>query len=547
MKKEEVQEVNEEILQLAFEEGVDKPVQEGVSSDEAEQELEEVLQKTQREIDDAVVIEEIPTPKEGDKKTREEEVGLDSDVYMVVEPDTVLPKKKLTKREQEQMRELEQFPILPDTALPAINDREKETFQSWQLTKVKYAFSLCEKNIFLKVVEICQKFLEKKDLGSNCYMKIHDTMMSGKVPVIMFPIQDIIGKGGKNYEWVKQGLKSMLKKNFGVPGIKGWEYVDCVLFQRVMADKSTGRVGVILSIDFWRAFCNLESYKIINTEVAMSFKSIYTERIYELLIGNEGSITYGVENLKNMFCLEDKYKNNGHFIKKVIDVAHDEMRDSEKCPIMFEYEAIKGERRKIIKIEFKIVHKNANTEPTEKEKKLMKLRELTSCVKLSEAVTQMVREYYPEIVLTREDVILKLKVAQMSLGVNELVDQIAKIHLVGLNQMDKGKLKSSQAAYLFGSLEKIVRAKNEEEKAKHTYHEPEKPKDDGVYPFKRVNIGKDPLLNHIGEDDKYRYFVKEYVENFAKNAGQSVEEWSKKWGFEPTEGGYWRYSKDREA
>ena len=53
---------------------------------------------------------------------------------------------------------------------------EDKIFQSWTLTKVRYDFTLIEKNIFVKIVELCQKYIDKKFLGQGLWYwsRVHD-------------------------------------------------------------------------------------------------------------------------------------------------------------------------------------------------------------------------------------------------------------------------------------------------------------------------------------------------------------------------------------
>lgn len=412
--------------------------------------------------------------------------------------------------------------------------------QSMQLTKVRYDFTPCEKNIFLKVVEVCQQFLYEDVIINNCSIRMEDFHAGGIVPVVRFPIKDILGENGTNYTWVKQGLSALNQKRFQLPNDR-WDFVETQLFQRVMSDERSGEIGVILTIDFWDAFRDMECYKVIDVKLAMSFKSIYAERIYELLVGNTREIIYDIENLKKMFCLEDKYKNNGDFIKWVVERAKKEIDETAECPFFFEYEPLKGAGRKFEKIKFIVIPKEEE-EPKDSQTKIM--ADFAEKVTLSENLLDVVRACYPQLNLERKDIIIKLKWAQGHLGVNETIEQVKKIKGTAVDLFVKGKIKSSIDAFFLGSLMRHVQMIMDEEKKKHVYHAPEKPKDNNVYPFPRVNIGKDDEFHNIGEDDEYKYFTAKYIRHCAKVMEMSVDEYIKKWDFELISGGYWRLKKD---
>lgn len=418
----------------------------------------------------------------------------------------------------------------------------KGILQSWQLTKAKYDFTVGEKRIFLKIVDICQRYINEEDMSKNCEMKVEALLGTGYVPIVTFPIRDILDDNNTNYSWVNESLERLMGREFGIPGNSDWNFQKCVLVQRIMSDKKSGKAGVILSHDFWKALCNMQSYKVIDFEVAKKFKSIYSERLYELLMGNTVSITFELSNLREMFCLEEKYKNNSTLVNRVVDQAKAEMESLKECPITFDYKLGLGKRNKIENITFTVKNKDMFIVKENKQPKKTLLQDVLD-VRLSEAVIQEVQKNFPTVQPYRDDVNIKLRYAQKHLGVNALIDEIRRIRLVCSNQIQKGALNSTQGGYFLGALGKIVRAKKEEEHQKHIYHEPEKPKDDGVYPFKRVNIGKDTDINNIGEDEEYKYFTTEYVKKFSSAVGMTVEQWTSKWGFEEIEGGYWKLKK----
>lgn len=420
--------------------------------------------------------------------------------------------------------------------------QRKGIYQSWQLTKAKYDFTIGEKRIFLKIVDICQRYINEDEMSKNCEISVESLLGTGYVPIVTFPIRDILDDNSTNYSWVNDSLERLMGKEFGLPGNSDWNFQKCVLIQRIMSDKKSGRAGVILSHDFWKALCNMQSYKVIDFDVAKKFKSIYAERLYELLNGNTQSITYDLTNIREIFCLENKYKNNSTLVERVFEKAKDEMDTTAECPITFDYKLGIGKRNKIENVTFTVRNKEVKEDDAKKRPKKTLLQDVMD-VRLSESVVQAVMKYFPSVQPERDDVNIKLRYAQKYLGVLELITEIQRIRLVCNSQVQKGLLKTTKGGYFLGALGRIVRAKKEEERLKHIYVEPEKPKDDAVYPFKRVNIGKDPELNNIGEDEEYKYYTQAYVKRSATGVGMTVEVWTSKWGFEQIEGGYWRLKK----
>ncbi|MCQ2969511.1 MAG: replication initiation protein [Clostridium sp.] len=229
----------------------------------------------------------------------------------------------------------------------------KKVYQSWQLTKIKYKFNKTEKNIFLKVVELAQKYLNKENLGKKCSFEIQQKF-GEKYPQISFPIKDLLKSNSKNYEFICQSLESLGGKAFGLPKNSDWDFSKIFIFQKVSASETKGIAQVELTPSFWEAFQNVQTYKIIDTHLAYKFDSVYTMRIYELLVGNKVTITYKIENLKEMFCLEQYTPSL--FISNVIKTAQNEMKELVECPFYFEYEIIK-EGRRFDRLKFDVIYK----------------------------------------------------------------------------------------------------------------------------------------------------------------------------------------------
>ena len=226
--------------------------------------------------------------------------------------------------------------------------------QSWYLTKMRYDFSLIEKNIFLKIVEKGQKFIKKEYLGKNCNVEI-EMGFSGEEATVTFPISEIAGKS-HNYQLIKENLVSLSEKRFGLPIDEGWDFSEMYLFSKIESSKQKGLMRVKLTNEFWKAFYNLKVFKVIDPNVAYKFRSVYTERIYELLVGNSTVITFELKHIRTMFCLENKYASNYDFINRVIKSSQKEMKELEDCPFYFEYE-LGYEGRTAKNISFRVIDK----------------------------------------------------------------------------------------------------------------------------------------------------------------------------------------------
>lgn len=395
--------------------------------------------------------------------------------------------------------------------------QDSMTIQSWQLTKMKYAFTRIEKNIFLKIVEVGQKYINRDYLGKDYKFEMENGF-EGETPRIEFPIKDIAGNSHA-YERIRDSLSSLSKKSFGVPKEEGWDFSEILLFSKIESSKNKGLMRVTLTNEFWKAFFNLKVFKIIDTCLAYKFRSVYTERIYEILVGNKIAVTYELDNLKKMFCLEEKYPNNNHFIKNVIISSQEEMKEMESCPFYFNYSLDKKGGRKISLITFTIVNKQE-----EQRRQIMNdmLKNDSLNVVLSDKVSQEVKKYFR--LEMREDIEMKLKRAQKQLGVNALCTKIAELYEKAKVLKEKKELKGTMSAYFIGSLDRISEQKKEETEFSKTYH----------------GVVEDTVPIQEYKTDGYNYLSNEQMQDKARLCGMTVEEMIKTFGLERVDNETWR-------
>lgn len=389
-----------------------------------------------------------------------------------------------------------------DSSVPS---ESNSLYQAWGLTKMRYEFSLGEKNIFLKVIEVCQRFIKAEYLGKDNTLEMIKEDFGEEVPRIEFSIKDLLKGNSNNYEWVKQNLESLGNKYFGIPKEEGWDFAKTVLFSTIEGSQKRGKIRVTLTPAFWKAFFNLKVFKIIDTTVAYQFRSIYTERIYELLVGNRNVVTYDIIHLKNMFCVEEKYKNNGEFMRRVINSAQKEMRELDDCPFYFEYTTTNVGRR-MDKIHFTVIDKK---EAAEANQRLTELRSKAEGVKLSADVLKTVQENFPKLVI-REDVELKLKQVQKLLGVKELCKKVCVIKEQADKLNDNNQLKGTVSAYFIGSLDKIA----------DDFHESKSLK------TRKMKVTEAVVVEE-NTSDGYEYFSLAQISKKAKLAGMDLDEYVK--------------------
>jgi plasmid replication initiation protein len=259
----------------------------------------------------------------------------------------------------------------------------KDVIQSYILTASKYDFSVYEKRIMYRLVETFQYLIKGEKLEGK--ITVNRDLFGDyclKMPVRSF-LKD---EKDTNHTLAKEALKSLESKVFEYEDDKTWELIRII--QAPIIIKNSEYVTFRVQPKIFDALLNFtKGYRMYELETAMSFESVYSMRLYELLSGQKKPITYTIDNLKIMFQIEDKYKLNSDFIRFVIDAAKKEL--DVKSPFSFKYGLNKqGKRTHSITFHPVYIAKNRDAD--------LETKELQKKVSLSWDLDPIVTNYLKE-------------------------------------------------------------------------------------------------------------------------------------------------------
>lgn len=381
--------------------------------------------------------------------------------------------------------------------------------QSYKLTKLKYDITRTEKNIFLKVVELCQKYEKGESMEKGCSLEMIIGKMSGKEsPEITFPIKDLVSNTHRNYELYRAGLKSLAARPFHMPD-EEWDFTQVNLFERVQGSEKKGVFKVKMTESFWDLFHAKGAFKYIDTGVAYKFKSVYSARMYDLLVGNKTRQGFKMDHIMSLFGKESYKPSN--FLRKVIDVAEKELKEMEVCPFYFTYE-IKKKGKKFDLIFFDVVNKQSNVlvEATQGDKASI-VEKQPEGNGLDEKIRLFVINFF-EVDTIAPNLEENLLTVQKMIGAETLMKSLKKVYLT-MQDLD---LKTTPAGYLAGSL------KNMYEKALYQQKK--------VESVKRTAV--DVTVKEKNQEDDPDVVGLDFFEKKAVLAGVSVEEMIKAYNAE---------------
>lgn len=235
----------------------------------------------------------------------------------------------------------------------------KYVIQSYLFTTAKYKSTKYEQRIVYRLIEYAQSELQGILIRDNLH-KIEHTLWNREITM---PVADILcGENDKNYTKAKQAFKKLACKGIEYENEEMWSFTNII-----SSPKITFRSGVakfLVDNAIWDCLLNFsKGYRKYELLTAMSFQSVYSMRMYELVSGQNKPIPeqgyIPIDELRERFGLlkrakdgsiiENKYKMVGHFKARVLDVAKKELDAS--SPYSFSYVDVM-EGRKIVGFRF---------------------------------------------------------------------------------------------------------------------------------------------------------------------------------------------------
>jgi len=212
-----------------------------------------------------------------------------------------------------------------------------DIIQSYILTTAKYDFSVYEKRILYRIVQTIQKHIDGIKL--NEHFKIQEELFGAEftMPISAF-LRD---KEDKNYPRIKKAFEELQRKLIKYEDDEMW--FSAGIIGGVTLRKRTDLIEFFIDKRIYKPLLSFsKGFRKLQLKTAMEFDSVYAMRFYELMSGQKQPITYSIENLKEMFQIQDKYDRVNDFKKYVLDIA---IRELDKCsPYTFTYKMNKTGR-----------------------------------------------------------------------------------------------------------------------------------------------------------------------------------------------------------
>ena len=210
----------------------------------------------------------------------------------------------------------------------------KDVVQSYLITTARYKFSTTEKRIMYRIVEAGQDLIEGNKLRGHITVQ-ENLLRDREVTMGYADITDDY----TNYKIVRNALLELGRKLIVWGNAKeGGAYS---LIERPKWNERRGIFSFRVPAPIWDAMMLQyeKGFRKYQLATAMSFSSVYSMRLYELVSGQKSPLTYKVEEIKTMLGVSGKYPRLYDFKKRVLIPAKTELDDS--ADYSFDY-IIKG-------------------------------------------------------------------------------------------------------------------------------------------------------------------------------------------------------------
>lgn len=233
--------------------------------------------------------------------------------------------------------------------------------QSNVLTEARYNYTKIQKNIIYRMCEIIKKRWQTHSIDEQNVFQRTGYPMD-------LTYSDISPEDrNKNWTNLYNNLTELSKVHFSYENDNEW-ISGCFLTAK--HNKKTNTFNIVISNVVLPMLIDLaEKYTEYYITVAMSLKSSYSQRFYELCSRWKNSkqqcFYYTIDELHELFCVPDTYKKRfASFKAKILDVAYKELNEKYKknqIDLCFEYEIIKV-GRSVKQIKFILVRKFTDQE-----------------------------------------------------------------------------------------------------------------------------------------------------------------------------------------
>ena len=228
--------------------------------------------------------------------------------------------------------------------------KSRDVVESYIFSTSKRSLSVYSERLLMQLVSTAQaqiagvNFRDGVDIGQVSMGPL------GEISVEI-PIKSLLGTDGStNYSQAKDAIMELMKNPYFVerPKIRGgkpvlnakgeqeYEFIGNQILNNCQVNVKPGVAVLKVNDETWNAILDFsKGFRRYDLEAASSLKKSCSLRLFRLLSNQKYPITYTIQQLREMWNMEDKYENTNNFIRRTIDAAKQELDES--APWSFDY------------------------------------------------------------------------------------------------------------------------------------------------------------------------------------------------------------------
>ncbi len=223
--------------------------------------------------------------------------------------------------------------------------------QSNTITQARYEFTKIEKRIIYRIIKEIRKKYITGELQSNLFNEL----------VVSLTFKDL-QEVSENTQLVYKSIRTLKNRFYEFDNDEEWMLIGII--NKAKHYKNKGLWEFTVDRDMVAQFVELaKNYTEYSLTVAMSLRSEYSQRLYEYCsqFRSSGGFRMNVQDMKEKMKILKKYDRYASFKKKVVDVAHRELKELYKegqCDLYFEYSEEKN-GRSVETLRFKVISRES--------------------------------------------------------------------------------------------------------------------------------------------------------------------------------------------
>jgi hypothetical protein len=216
--------------------------------------------------------------------------------------------------------------VRPDSGVPVISNGmvPKKVFESYVISEARYSIGVYAHRLLIRLIESAQKYTYDIDFADSKVSRRVEVGQWGDAEIVL-PVRSILyGEDDRNYDKAREAVEELMKKFIEYDD--GETYRATQILNEVEMSRLKGRMIIRVNRNLWKAMLDFsKGYRTIDMETILRLRSSYSMRLYSLVATSTKPLTFTIQQLRDMWELNDKYKATKDFIRFTIDVAKEEL------------------------------------------------------------------------------------------------------------------------------------------------------------------------------------------------------------------------------